>query len=138
MWNIAICDNLPESIADVKNKLAQLNLDDIGSITAYSDGKSMIADIEDGLIDVDIIIIDIRLGSCNGIQLAERILDIRPNCQIIFMSGYDSYYEKVYDVSHIYFMKKPVCSEVLRKAVSKAIQKLSSGREEFFIAYNFI
>lgn len=134
MWNIVICDNQPESIADIKSKLAGIALEDIGSITAYSDGKSMIADIEEGIIDADIVIIDIKLGSCNGIKLAEHILALRPDCQIIFMSGYDDYYEKVYDVNHIYFIKKPVCSEVLRKAVSKAIQKLSSGREKFFIA----
>ena len=134
MWNIAICDNQTENITDVKNKLATIDSEYIGSITAYSDGKAMIADIEDRVLDADIIIIDIRLGSCNGIQLAERILDIRPDCQIIFMSGYDDYYEKVYDVDHIYFMKKPVSSEILQKAIFKAVDKLNSSYDDFFIA----
>lgn len=134
MWKIAICDNQAENITDVKNKLAAIGSEYIGNITAYSDGTAMIADIEDGVLDADIIIIDIRLGNCNGIQLAERILNIRPDCQIIFMSGYDDYYEKVYDVEHIYFMKKPVSSEILQKAIFKAVDKLNSSYDNFFVA----
>ena len=52
------------------------------------------------------------------------------------MSGYDDYYEAVYDVNHIYFMKKPVSDEILRKAVSKAIEKLNSERKDCFVAEN--
>lgn len=134
MWNIAICDDQPESIAYIKDRLADTDLPDIGKIIAFSNGKSMLEDLEDGIFDADIFILDVDLGSCSGIAIAEKILDIRPDCQIIFMSGYDDYYEAVYDVNHIYFMKKPVCSEILCKAVSKATQKLNSGHEEFFIA----
>lgn len=132
MWSIAICDDRPEVIEDVRNKLVALYSEDIGTITSYLDGKSMIADMEDEVFTSDIIIMDIELGNCNGIALADRILTIRPDCQIIFMSGYDDYYEKVYDVSHIYFMKKPVCDEVLRKALSKAVEKLKSEYRNFF------
>ena len=113
MWNIAICDDQPESIAYIKDRLADTALPDIGKIIAFSNGKSMLEDLEDGIFDADIFILDIDLGSCSGIAIAEKILDIRPDCQIIFMSGYDDYYEAVYDVNHIYFMKKPVCSEIL-------------------------
>lgn len=136
MWNIVICDDQPESIAYVKDRLETVNSPDIGRIITFSDGKSMLEDLEDGVLDANIFIMDIELGSCSGIKLAEKILDIRPDCQIIFMSGYDDYYEAVYDVNHIYFMKKPVCSEVLQKALFKAVEKLSSQRDEFFVAEN--
>ena len=136
MWNIVICDDQPESIAYVKDRLETVNSPDIGRIITFSDGKSMLEDLEDGVLDANIFIMDIELGSCSGIKLAEKILDIRPDCQIIFMSGYDDYYEAVYDVNHIYFMKKPVCSEVLQKALFKAVEKLISQRDEFFVAEN--
>lgn len=136
MWNIVICDDQPESIAYVKDRLETVNSPDIGRIITFSDGKSMLEDLEDGVLDANIFIMDIELGSCSGIKLAEKILDIRPDCQIIFMSGYDDYYEAVYDVNHIYFMKKPVCSEVLQKALFKAVEKLISQRGEFFVAEN--
>ena len=136
MWNIVICDDQPESIAYVKDRLETVNSPDIGRIITFSDGKSMLEDLEDGVLDANIFIMDIELGSCSGIKLAEKILDIRPDSQIIFMSGYDDYYEAVYDVNHIYFMKKPVCSEILHKALFKAVEKLSSQRDEFFVAEN--
>ena len=134
MWNIAICDDQPDSISYVKDRLKNMKSPDIGRIIIFSDGSSMLEDLEENLLDANIFIMDIKLGNCNGISIADNILDIRPDSQIIFMSGYDDYYEAVYDVNHIYFMKKPVCSEILCKAVSKATQKLNSGHEEFFIA----
>lgn len=136
MWNIAICDDQPESIEYVKNRLEDMNLPDIGRIFTFSDGKSMLEELKYGALNADIFIMDIDLGNCNGIGLADMVLDLRPDCQIIFMSGYTDYYEAVYDVNHIYFMKKPVCSEILKKAVSKAAEKLSSALEEFFVAEN--
>lgn len=132
MWNIAICDNQPESITDIKDKLLDMAIMEIGAITVFLDGKSMLADMEDGLFSADIVIMDIELGNCNGIDLASDILDIRPDCQIIFISGYDDYYERVYDVSHIYFIKKPVNADTLKKALLKAIEALNMGRSDFF------
>ncbi len=136
MWNIAICDDQPESIEYVKNRLEDMKLPDIGRIFTFSDGKSMLEELKDGTLDANIFIMDIDLGDCNGIGLADMVLDMRPDCQIIFMSGYTDYYEAVYDVNHIYFMKKPVCNEILKKAVLKAAEKLSSALEEFFVAEN--
>ncbi len=136
MWNIAICDDQPESIEYVKDRLEDMRLPDISRIISFSDGKAMLEELKDGALDADIFIMDIDLGDCNGIGLADRVLDLRPDCQIIFMSGYTDYYEAVYDVNHIYFMKKPVCSEILKKAVSKAAEKLNSAFEEFFVAEN--
>lgn len=136
MWNIAICDDQPESIAYVKDRLKDMKSPDIGRIIIFSDGSSMLEDLEENLLDANIFIMDIKLGNCNGISIADNILDIRPDSQIIFMSGYDDYYEAVYDVNHIYFMKKPVSDEILRKAVSKAIEKLNSERKDYFVAEN--
>ena len=136
MWNIAICDDQPESISYVKDRLEDMKSPDIGRISIFSDGGSMLEDLEDGILDADIFIMDIELGSSSGIRIAESILDIKPDSQIIFMSGYDDYYEAVYDVNHIYFMKKPVSDEILRKAVSKAIEKLNSERKDYFVAEN--
>lgn len=136
MWNIAICDDQPESISYVKDRLEDMKSPDIGRIIVFSDGSSMLEDLEDGILDADIFIMDIELGRSSGIRIAENILDIRPDSQIIFMSGYDDYYEAVYDVNHIYFMKKPVSDEILRKAVFKAFEKLTSEREKFFVAKN--
>ena len=126
MWNIAICDDQPESISYVKDRLEDMKSPDIGRISIFSDGGSMLEDLEDGILDADIFIMDIELGSSSGIRIAESILDIKPDSQIIFMSGYDDYYEAVYDVNHIYFMKKPVSDGILRKAVFKAFEKLTS------------
>ncbi len=136
MWNIAICDDQPQSIEYVKDRLENMNLPDISRISTFSDGKAMVDALKRGTLNANIFILDIDLGDCNGINLADIILDLRPDCQIIFMSGYTDYYEAVYDVNHIYFMQKPVCDEILTKAVLKAVEKLDSASVEFFIVEN--
>lgn len=137
MWNIAICDDEPEILKSVASKLQQCKntqpqLSDIGAVAAYCDGQVLIEEIEDGKIEADIIVMDIKLKADNGIELAERVLRTRPDCQIIFMSGYDDYYEAVYDVDHIYFLQKPVSDTALTKALQRAVEKLNNLEKACF------
>lgn len=137
MWNIAICDDEPEIIKAVTAQLArcketQAQLSDMGAVAAYCDGNSLVEDLEDGKVEADIVVMDIKLKEDNGITLAERILRVRPDCQIIFMSGYDDYYEAVYDVDHIYFLQKPVSDLTLGKALFRALEKLRNLEKACF------
>lgn len=137
MWNITICDDEPEIIKAVVDELqicrsADTALSDIGRVFFYHDGAALAEDIEDGKAEADIVIMDIKLKQDNGIHVAERILRARPDCQIIFMSGYGDYYEAVYDVDHIFFLQKPVSNASLTKALRRALEKLHKLNGEFF------
>ena len=137
MWNIAICDDEPEIVKKVADKLqrcrdADAALSELGWIIAYYDGDTLAEDMEEGKEEADIVIMDIKLKKDNGICIAERILQARPDCQIIFMSGYDDYYEAVYDVDHIFFLQKPISDETLTKALRRALEKLRSLKESYF------
>ena len=72
----------------------------------------------------------------NGIDLAGKILSIHPNSQIIFMSGYDDYFEDAYEVEHCFFLKKPITDVKLEKAVQRAIKNLGDTKQNFFYAEN--
>lgn len=141
MWNLIICDDEPAIIKKLEEKLQRCKgmdaeLSDIGRIFTYCDELALAEDIEEGSVEADIVIMDIKLRYDSGIHVAERILGVRPDCQIIFMSGYDDYYEAVYDVDHIYFLQKPVHDETLAKALRRAIAKLRDLKESFFCREN--
>lgn len=72
----------------------------------------------------DIILLDIRMGEINGIDIAKHINREDENCQIIFLTAYLDYAPFVYEAEHIYFVLKNQMEEMLPKALEKAWNQL--------------
>ena len=136
MADIVICDAREEILKDLEAKIRKADVQGVHRILSYNHGMHMMADIEDQLARAEIFILDIALGACSGISLAQEILTFIPDAQIIFMSGYDTYYEDVYDVSHIYFLQKPVKEEALQKALKLAQERLLAAKKACFYVEN--
>lgn len=131
-----ICDDREEILKDIEAKIRKADVQGVHRILSYNHGMRMMADIEDQLARAEIFILDIALGACSGISLAQEILSFIPDAQIIFMSGYDAYYEDVYDVNHIYFLQKPVREEALTKALAIAHNHLLETKQNCFYVEN--
>lgn len=136
MADIVICDDREEILKDIEAKIRKSDVQGVHRILSYNHGMRMMADIEDQLARAEIFILDIALGACSGISLAQEILSFIPDAQIIFMSGYDAYYEDVYDVNHIYFLQKPVREEALTKALAIAHNHLLEAKQNCFYVEN--
>ena len=132
MADIVICDDREEILKDIEAKIRKADVQGVHRILSYNHGMRMMADIEDQLARAEIFILDIALGACSGISLAQEILSFIPDAQIIFMSGYDADYEDVYDVNHIYFLQKPVREEALTKALAIAHNHLLEAKQNCF------
>ena len=129
MTDIIICDDREEILTDLKEKLKTADVQGAHRILSYNNGKRMLEALEDNDFSEGIFILDIEMGCCNGIALADKLLERFPGAQIIFMSGYDDYYEDVYDVNHIYFLQKPVREEALTKALTIAHNHLLEAKQ---------
>lgn len=57
-------------------------------VTTFNDSNSVYNKFLDGSADCDLLIADISMPGLNGIQLAEKIRQIKPNLPIIIYSGY--------------------------------------------------
>ena len=79
-----------------------------------------------------IVILDVKLKTSNGVNVAKNLQRINPDTQIIFMSGYDDYYLDVYEVEHIYFLKKPIKRHWLEQALCRAMQRLDQVKDANF------
>lgn len=88
-------------------------------------------DLEDGTTLPDIVMLDIKLGSTNGIDIGRQMLNIYPDVKIIFVSGYDDYFLDVYDVDHVYFLSKPVEEDRLARALEKAVAGMNEEKHLF-------
>ena len=70
-------------------------------------------------------VLDIRMAGTDGIQLAEQINDLLPQCAIIFLTAFLEYATDIYETRHVYFILK---SE-LEQRIGSALKKLSTRRE---------
>ena len=126
---IAICDDHIETARDLQRKILALPLNNIGGIDIFTSPEKLRFAAED--LHYDVVFMDIELGSISGIELSARLLQIHPDMQIIFISGYDDYYLQVYDVDHIFFLRKPIETQRLMTALKTAQDRILTSRDEF-------
>ena len=72
----------------------------------------------------DFLLLDIEMGSMDGVTLAKRVRREDQALQIIFITGYSDYLADGYDVSALHYLLKPVNQEKLSSVLDKGIEKL--------------
>ena len=79
----------------------------------------------------DIIITDIAMPEMNGIELTEQIRELGINSQFIYISCYDDvdYFKSAIENEVVAYLIKPIIPGELKKALKKAIDKLSKNSE---------
>ncbi len=71
-----------------------------------------------------IYLLDIEMGSINGVELAKTIRRRNRMCQIVFITGYNDYIADGYEVEALNYLLKPVRQEKLYEVLDKAVAKL--------------
>lgn len=82
--------------------------------------------------DPQIVFMDIKLKNDNGIEIARILNKSYGNIFIIFISGYTEYFEDSFEADPIYFLIKPIKKETFKKAMDKAIDKISHTKQKSF------
>jgi len=77
-------------------------------------------------LNPDLLFLDIQMPGKTGFQLLE-MLDSVPH--VIFITAYDEYALKAFEVSAIDYLLKPIQTERLAEAINK-VSKLNQGKEE--------
>src|SRR5262249_48276648 len=72
-----------------------------------------------------LVFLDIEMPEYNGFELLGFFRDV--DFEIIFVTGYNEYALKAFEVSAVDYLLKPVEIEKLKRAVSKVEQKLKQG-----------
>jgi len=79
----------------------------------------------------DIVFLDIEMPGYNGIELAEKLNEIKPNLNIIFVTGYDQYALEAFNVFASDYMKKPCTVEKIERAVQKLRYPIEQAKDIF-------
>lgn len=125
---IVICDD--NQIEAIKaQKIIGRYEENIGenySITVYTDGNKLIDDCYKGIVNPNMVFMDIELENGNGIEFAKEINNILPKCQIVYLSNYLKYATDAYQTNHIYFVIKPE----LENRLSEIYKKINRSEKE--------
>lgn len=84
----------------------------------------------------DIVFLDIEMPEYNGFELFDFFDEV--NFEVIFVTAYDQYAIKAFEVSAVDYLLKPVEIELLQKAVQKAEKKnsLKGNKDQIGILKN--
>lgn len=73
--------------------------------------------------DVDIVFLDILLPGFNGLKLAEQLLERKPELIIVFVTAYNHFAVKAFELNAFDYILKPVRQERLVKTTQRAKQR---------------
>lgn len=77
--------------------------------------------------EADVAFMDIQLPEINGIELAERILESKPELNIVFCTAYDEYAIKAFELNALDYLMKPVGIERLTVTLQRIQERLRAG-----------
>ena len=83
--------------------------EDIASVARFSDCEEALEYAKGN--PVDIAFLDINMRGMGGLALAEKILAARPNCKIVFCTGYEEYALPAFKLHASGYLMKPISAE---------------------------
>ena len=117
-----LLDDEPLAVAELHSMLRQdKRLDVLGQET---NPKNALSDIEE--LDIDLLFLDINMPELNGFQFLEKLSSVP---EVIFITAYDEYAIKAFEVNALDYLLKPLNPQRLRESVEKAIGKIESTNE---------
>lgn len=75
----------------------------------------------------DILLLDIEMGTMDGITLAKSIRKENEEVQIVFITGYSDYIAEGYEVEALHYLMKPVNEEKLFSVLDRAVEKIKQN-----------
>ena len=82
---------------------------DIKEVTKFSDCEEALAFVREH--PTDIAFLDINMRGMGGLALAENIIAARPNCKIVFCTGYEEYAIPAFKLHASGYLMKPISAK---------------------------
>ena len=88
---------------------------DIKEVTKFSDCELALDFVR--TTPIDIAFLDINMRGMGGLALAEKILAVRPDCKIVFCTGYEEYAIPAFKLHASGYLMKPISAEDVQKEI---------------------
>ncbi|HOP64504.1 MAG TPA: LytTR family transcriptional regulator DNA-binding domain-containing protein [Spirochaetota bacterium] len=125
MINVIIIDD--EEPARVELKFLLEKYDDINIVAEGSDGEMAVKLCYD--LKPDLVFMDIQMPALSGIEAAEILVNSGHPPYIIFVTAYDAYAIRAFELHAIDYLLKPVQTERLESSLERVRKLLGSDHE---------
>ncbi len=136
-YKIAVCD---DSDADRQYVLNMVNHWAAGSgyvvhTDTFTSAESFLFHYAEES-DYDILLLDIEMGTMDGVTMAKQLRKNNDTVQIVFITGYSDYISEGYEVAALHYLMKPVGEEKLCSVLDRAVEKLSKNEMVLNLEFN--
>ena len=107
------------------NKIAEYEI--VGKYTNPIEAKKALTEMK-----VDVVFLDIEMPGLNGIELAEKITEMNPNSSIVFVTAFDHFAIKAFELNSLDYLLKPIQFERIQsttKRLKKQMDLLKNHRQ---------
>lgn len=121
--HIAVCDDEEAQRKLITKYLQEWSLDRKKpvEISTFSGGEDFLFQWEDDK-QFDLLVLDIEMGMVNGIELAQKVRQENEDIPILFITGYDTYMARGYEVAAIQYLLKPMYKDKLFTVMDKLLK----------------
>lgn len=127
MYKLLIADDEPLIRRGIK-KLIDLTKYEIKNIYEAIDGQECLEIFSNHL--PDIVLLDINMPKIDGLSLAEKIKNIKPDVKIVIITGYNyfEYAQKAIKIGVNDYLLKPVSKDDIAEIILKLISSLKEEK----------
>lgn len=115
MIRAIVVDDEELSLAEIRTMLQATGLIDV--VKTYCDPMEAVAEVAS--LKPQVAFVDIRMPGIDGITLVEKLMDIDPYIRAVFITAYDEYAVKAFELNALDYILKPVHSNRLAKMVKR-------------------
>lgn len=122
---ILLVDDEPLALIGLKTMLEK-ELDDI-MLSTCSNPKEVMANVVD--FNPEVVFLDIHMPEIDGLQLGMEIQVIAPGTEIIFVTSYDQYAVRAFELYALDYILKPVQQTRLQQTIMRVKDRLHQKNE---------
>lgn len=124
MRTIVICDDVEIERLLLKEILCQYfeEINEEVSIIEYASGETLVADVEEGYLDMELLFLDIYMKKLNGMETARKLRQLQCKVPLIFLTASPDYAIESYEVQASGYLLKPFSEEKLMKLLNMILK----------------
>ena len=124
MKTIVVCDDVEIERLLLKEILCQYfeEINEEVSIVEYDSGETLIADVEEEYVAMDLLFLDIYMKRLNGMETARKLRQIQCKVPIIFLTASPDYAIESYEVQASGYLLKSFSEEKLMKLLNRILK----------------
>ncbi len=139
MIRIGVCDDVPcfvETLAHFVMDWARKRKINV-KLEKFKSGEEVLLNLETKG-DFAAVFMDIELDGINGMETALKLRKADRFVSIVFVSGHEQYFKKLFQVYPFQFVEKPIAEQKIYEVMDKVAREQALYNESFYFQYKWV